>query len=104
MGNFAEVLTNNQAKNKARDEIGKKLETFDNSLTAYNKAKSSTDVAIISINPNKKKATEVATISFNPRNSSRANASVDDGSSRGQGSQEEPTDMRKESCDKFQYK
>ena len=55
MGNFAEVLTNNQAKNKARDEIGKKLETFDNCLIAYNKAKSSTEVAIISINPNKKK-------------------------------------------------
>ena len=56
MGNFAEVLTNNQAKNKARDEIGKKLETFDDSLTAYNKAKSNTEVAIISINPNKKKS------------------------------------------------
>ena len=56
IGNFAEVLTNNQAKNKARDEIGKKLETFDDSLTAYNKAKSNTEVAIISINPNKKKS------------------------------------------------
>ena len=59
MGSFAEVLTNNQAKNinKISDKIGKKLETFNNSLTAYNKAKSSTWVATISINPNKTKAT-----------------------------------------------
>ena len=42
-GNFAEVLANNQANNinKISDEIGKKLETFNNSFTAYNKAKSS---------------------------------------------------------------
>ena len=33
-GNFAEVLINNQATNinKISDEIGKKLETFNNSL------------------------------------------------------------------------
>ena len=42
MGSFAEVLTNNQTKNiqKISDEIGKKLETFNDSLTAYNKTKS----------------------------------------------------------------
>ena len=58
MGNFAEVLPNNQAKNinKISDEIGKKLESFNNSLTAYNKAKTSAGVATISINPNKTKA------------------------------------------------
>ena len=57
IGSFAEVLTNNQAKNinKMKDEIGKKLETFSNILTAYNKAESSTGVATISINPNKTK-------------------------------------------------
>ena len=38
-----------------KDEIGKKLETFSNILTAYNKAKTSTGVATISINPNKTK-------------------------------------------------
>ena len=49
MGNFAEVLTNNQAKNinKISDKIRKKLETFNNSLTTYNKAKSSTGAATI---------------------------------------------------------
>ena len=70
MGSFAVVLTNNQAKNinEISDEIGKKLESFNNSLTAYNKAKSSTGVATISINPNKTKATGAATISVSPRN------------------------------------
>ena len=84
MGIFADVPTNNKAKNinKIKDETEKKLETFNNSLTAYNKAKGSTGVATISINPNKTKATGAATISVNPRNTSRANASVeDDGSS-----------------------
>ena len=44
MGSFAEVLTNSQTKNinKISDEIGKKLQTLNNSLTAYNKTKSST--------------------------------------------------------------
>ena len=57
-GNFAEVFTNNQAKNinKIRAEIGKKLETFNNRLTIYNKAKSSTCVATISNNTNKTEA------------------------------------------------
>ena len=86
MGSFAEVLTNNQTKNinKISDEIGKKLETFNNSLTTYNKTKSSTGVATISINPNKTKTMGAATISVNPRNTSRANACVeDDGGSKG---------------------
>ena len=65
MGSFSEVLTNNQAKsiNKISDAIGKKLETFNDSPTAYNKAKSSTGVATISNNPSKTKATRAATIS-----------------------------------------
>ena len=97
MGSFAEVLTNNQTKNinKISDEIGKKLETFNNSLIAYNKAKSSTGAATISIiNPNKTEAMEAATISINPRNTSRANASGDDGGSSS--CQEEVTDTRKD--------
>ena len=51
MESFAEVLTNDQTENKNKicDEIGKKLETFNNSLTAYNKSKSSTGVATMSI-------------------------------------------------------
>ena len=59
MGGFAQVLTNNQAKNinKISNEIGKKLETFNDSLAAYNKAKKSTGVATFSINPNKTKTT-----------------------------------------------
>ena len=58
MGNFTEILTNNQEQNinKISNEVGKKLQTFNNSLTEYNKAKGSTGVATISINPNKKKS------------------------------------------------
>ena len=96
MGSFAEVLTNNQAKNinKISDEIGKKLETFNNSLTTYNKTKSSPGVATIRINPNKAKDTGTATIIVNPRNTSRVNASVeDDGGSSS--CQEEGTDTIK---------
>ena len=57
MGNFAEVLTNNQAKNinKISDKIRKKLETFNNSLTTYNKAKSSTGAATIRLTQTKQK-------------------------------------------------
>ena len=83
MGSFAEVLTNNHTKNvnEINHEIGQKLETFNNSLTAYNKAKGSNGVAAISVNP---------------RNTSRANASVeDDGVSSSQNCQEEATDTRK---------
>ena len=56
MGNFANVHRNNQVKNINRisAEIRKKLKTFNNSLTANNKTKSSTEVAKININPNKK--------------------------------------------------
>ena len=71
-----------------------KLETFNNSLTTYNKTKSSTGVATLSINPNKTKATGAATISINPRNTSRTNASVEnDGGSSS--CQEEAIDTRK---------
>ena len=59
IGRFAEFLTKNHAKNinKISNEIGKKLETFNDSLAAYNKAKKSTGVATFSINPNKTKTT-----------------------------------------------
>ena len=55
MGSFAEVLANSQTKNinKISNEIGKKLETFNDSLIVH-KAKSSTGVATISTNPNTK--------------------------------------------------
>ena len=54
MESLAEVLANNQTKNinKISNEIGKKLETFNDSLIAY-KVKSSIKVATISGNPNK---------------------------------------------------
>ena len=57
MGSFLEALANNQTKNinKISNEIAKILETFNDSLIAY-KAKSSTGIATISINPNKTKA------------------------------------------------
>ena len=65
MGNFTEILTNNQEQNinKISNEVGKKLQTFNNSLTEYNKAKGSTGVATISINLNKK-AMGMVIISF----------------------------------------
>ena len=96
MRSFFEVFTNNQAKNinNISDEIGKKLETFNNSLTVYNKAKSSTGVATSSINPNKTKATVAATINVNPRKTSRANACVEDDGG-GSSCHEEATDTRK---------
>ena len=98
MGNFAEVLANNQTKsiNKISNEIRKKLGTFNDSLIAH-KAKSSTGVATISINRNKTKAMGVATISVNPKNTSRANANVEDddgNSSSSHDYQEEDTDAR----------
>ena len=56
MRSFAEVFANNKTKNinKISNETGKKLETFNDSLIAH-KAKGSTGVATISINPNKTK-------------------------------------------------
>ena len=65
MGSFAEVLTNNQTKNinKISDEIGKKLQTLNNSLTAYNKTKSSTGHSVRwGINP----ASKTPPSSFSP--------------------------------------
>ena len=97
-GNFAEVLANNQANNinKISDEIGKKLETFNNSFTAYNKAKRAVWAATININPYKTKTAAAATISLKPRNTFSVNVGVeDDGSSSSQDCQEEATDMRK---------
>ena len=68
MRSFAEVLTNNQANNinTISDEIGKKLET-NNSFTAYNKVKSSTGVATISINPNKTKPVGQLQLTLTPK-------------------------------------
>ena len=62
MGNFAEVLSNNQTKNinKISNETGKKSEIFNDSIIAY-EAKSSTGAATISINVNKAKAMGAAT-------------------------------------------
>ena len=56
MRSFAEVFANNKTKNinKISNETGKKLETLNDSLIAH-KAKGSTGVATISINPNKTK-------------------------------------------------
>ena len=98
VGGFAEVVTNNQAKNinKISDEIGKNLETFNDSLTSYNKVKSTTGVITNSINPNETKATRAALISVNPKSNSRANVSLeDDGSSSIHDCQEEAIDTRK---------
>ena len=104
MRSFAEVFANNKTKNinKISNETGKKLETLNDSLIAH-KAKGSTGVATISINPNKTKrlcfkAMGAATISVNPKSTSRANASVeDDGGNRSSSHdcQEEDTDTRK---------
>ena len=101
MGNFAEVLANNQTKNIniISNEIGKKLETFNDSLIAH-KAKSSTGVATISINPNKTKVMRAATINsnVNSKSTSRANASVEDDGGNSCSShdcQQEDIDMRK---------
>ena len=98
VGGFAEVVTNNQAKNinKISDEIGKNLETFSDSLTSYNKVKSTTGVVTNSINPNETKAPGAALISVNPKSNSRANVSLeDDGSSSIHDCQEEAIDTRK---------
>ena len=99
MGSFIEVLANNRTKNinKISNEIGKKLETFNDSLIAH-KAKSSTGVATISINPNKTKVMRAATISVNSKSTSRANASVEDDGGNSCSShdcQQEDIDMRK---------
>ena len=69
MGSFADVLTNTETKNvnKISHEIGKKLKTFNNSLITYNKTKSSTGVATISINPNKIKATGWLQLALTPK-------------------------------------
>ena len=99
IGGFAEVLTKNGAKNinKISNEIGKKLENFNDSLTAYNKAKRSTGVVTFSINPDKTKTTQAATININSKSTSRANASVEDdgSSSNSHDCQEDANDTRK---------
>ena len=89
MGNFAEVLAENQSKNIRRisTEIGKELNSFNENLSAY-KSNRSSGVATISVKPNKK-STGAATISFNPaRHTSRVNDNGNRDSSQGE------TDMR----------
>lgn len=80
MVNFIEVLSNYQAKNinKISAEIGKELETFNNNLTWWKKAKSCTGVVRISISPYKTKAREgggATSVIVNPRNTTNANVS-----------------------------
>ena len=94
MGNFADVLADNQSKNMNRIStwIGMQLNSFNENLSAY-KSNRSSGVGTISVNPNKK-STGVATISVNPaRHTSRTNASgeedINSDSSQGQ------IDMRK---------
>ena len=79
MGNFAEVMAENQSKNMniISTEIGKQLNSFNENLSAY-RANRSSGVATISVNPSKK-CTGAATTSVNHvRNSSSANASGED--------------------------
>ena len=94
MGNFAEVLAENQSKNMNRisTEIVKQLNSFNENLLAY-KANRSSGVAAVSVNPNKKYA-GAATINVNPvRHTSRANSSGDE--NRNSDSSQGETDMRK---------
>ena len=66
MGNFAEVLAENQSKNMNRIsiEIGMQLNSFNENLSAY-KANRSSGVATVSVNPSNK-SVGAATISVNP--------------------------------------
>ena len=94
MGNFAEVLAENQSKNMNRisTEIGKQINSFNENLSAY-KANRSSGVATISVNPNKK-STGTATISVNPvRHTPRANASGEE--NRNSDSSQGETDKKK---------
>ena len=95
MGNFAEVLAENQSKNMNRIsiEIGMQLNSFNENLSAY-KANRSSGVATISINPNKK-STGAATICINParHTTSRANDSGEE--DKNSDSSQGEHDMRK---------
>ena len=94
MGNFEEVLAENQSKNIHRisTEIGKQPNSFNENLSAY-KANRSSGAATISVNPNKKSKGAV-TISVNPdRHTSRANASGEE--NRNSDSSQGDTDMGK---------
>ena len=94
IGNFSEVLTENQSKNINRisTDIGKQLINFNENLSAY-KANRSSGVATISENSNKR-SVGGATISVNPvRHTSRANAS--DEKDRNKDKSQVETDMRK---------
>ena len=55
-----------RTKIKLSNEIGKKLETFNDSLIAY-KAKSSTKVGTIRVNPNKTKAMGQLQLALTPK-------------------------------------
>ena len=75
MDNFAEVMAENQSKNMntISTEIGKQLNSFNENLSVY-RANRSSEVATISVNPNKK-STGTATTSVNPvRDTASANS------------------------------
>ena len=97
MGNFAEVLAENQSKNMNRIsiEIGMQLNSFNENLSAY-KANRSSGVATVSElrgNPNKK-STGTTTISVNSaRHTSRANVSGEE--NKNSDSSEGENDTRK---------
>ena len=104
IGNFAEVLAENQSKNMSKwisTEIGKQRNSFNENISAY-KANRSLGVATISIKPNKK-STGAAKISINPaRHTSRANASGEE--NRRSDSSQSETDMRKAKRKHFSFK
>ena len=79
--------------NKINAEIGKELETFNNNLTAWKKAKSRTGIAKITINPYKTKARGggATSVIINPRKTTKANVSEE---SNDISEREEAIDMR----------
>ena len=94
MGNFADVLPENQSKNMDRisTKIGKQLNSFNENLSVY-KANRISGIATISVNVNKK-SLGAGTISVNPvRYTIRANASGEE--NRNSDSSQDETDMRK---------
>ena len=94
MGNFAEILAENQSKNMNRinTDLGKQLNSFNENLSAY-KVNRSSGVATVSDNPNKN-STGAAAISVNPaRHTSKDNTSEE--KDRNSDSSQSETDMRK---------
>ena len=103
MGNFAEVLRENQSKNINRisTEIGKHLNSFNENLSAY-KANRSSGVTTISVNSNKR-STEAAIISVKlAKHISKDKASGEE--DRNSGSSYGETDMRKAKRNRLSFK